>query len=91
MEHLHLFIKHVAHQAQTVFRVSIKHLTVNLILIDALRQQFAYDEINLSVIRVICKASGVCHHTSIDAFGSFVGDVFKITKTADYTKHQLRG
>ena len=58
-------------------------------LVYAFRKKLTDDEINFPVIRIISETACICHHSRIDAFRSFFGDIFKIPQTANQTEYEL--
>ena len=79
----------VAHQSQPALRVGVVHFPVNIVLVYSFREQFADNEINLPVVRVISKSARIGHHAGVNTFGSLFRDVAEIAHAADKAKHQL--
>ena len=81
--------QYVSHQSQPALRISIVHLSINIILINSFRQQFAYNKVNLTVIGIIRKPSGIGHHTCIDTFGTFTRNITEIPHTTNQTENKF--
>ena len=82
--------QYMSHQAQAAFRIGVEHLAVDGVLVDALGEQFADDEVDFAVVGVVGKAARVGHHAGVDAFGRFLGDVAEVSHAADQAEDEFR-
>ena len=60
-----LVAQHIAHEAQPVLAVVVIDVAVDLVLVDALGQQLADDEVDVWLRRVIGEAARIGHHATI--------------------------
>ena len=63
--------------------MSIEYFPINFIFINTFGQQFPYNQINITVIRIIGKTTRISHHTRIDTFSSFFCNITKIAQLTD--------
>ena len=72
MENLHLFIQDVSHQAETVFGMVIEDPTIDFVLVNALGQQFADNQIDFPIVGIEGETSRIGHHPCVNTFGPFL-------------------
>ena len=79
----------ISHQPEPALRIRIVHLAVDIVFVNPFRQEFADDEIDFTVIGVVSETTGICHHTGIDAFRPFKGDIAEIPHAANKTENEF--
>ena len=84
-----LLVHHIAHQADTVFRVVVIDVAVDAILVDVLGEQFANDEVDLRTGAVVEESARVGHHAAVDGNGKAFVETVEASQLPDDAEHEL--
>ena len=90
-EDLQLLIEYIANQAHSPFTVVVEYIPVYLVLVDALGQQLADNEINFRRRAVVREATCVCHHSAIEGDCGLFGHRIKPAQLPDDAEDKLTG
>ena len=88
-EDLKLVEEYMPHKPVAKFCIVVVELAINQILIDAHTHKFAYDDIDVWVVRIVCKTARVGTHARIKVLGA-VPIVQSNFRSAAYLLHGTR-